>query len=301
MGRKPKTLKTRGTFPKIPNVQNPKQSKKPRQLKRTMKPKKLPIFQLKDIFEAPPLRIFLFQLEGLPDEVLLNVLSFLELPDLNRCEQVSKRLKSVVQIESLWQKLIFFNNTRPIKINMPINFVEKILDRGCKTLCLKRYRLTQTRRLVKKPGLNKLINLNLHQCELPSSFLEKLLSSSHSLKKLALTKYHLHGLSYDVLSNFFNQNGQTLQTLNLVFTNGVRLELIELIIKNCTGLKEIDLSGCCQSEACTSLLVNGITKSIEKFGLGFRRYGSDSADGYITTLVSRCNKIKSLNLGYRFI
>jgi hypothetical protein len=215
----------------------------------------------------------------------------------------------------LWQKLILINNTCPIKIDMPINFVEKILDRGCKTLCLIRYRLTvgtpvssdlpaymtRSKRMVEKPGSNKLINLNLHQCELPTSFFEKLLSSSHSLKKLALTKYNLYGLSYDILSNFYSHNGQTLQTLNLAFTNGVRYEHIELIIKNCTGLIEIDLSGCCQSEACTSLLVNGITKSIEKFGLGFRRYDSDSADGYITTLVSRCNKIKSLNLGYRFV
>ena len=70
----------------------------------------------------------------------------------------------------------------------------------------------------------------------------------------------------------------------------------------CTRLKEIELSGCCQSEACTSLLVNSITKSIEKFGLGFiGKYDSDSADGYIKTLVSRCKKIKSLNLGYRFV
>ena len=261
-----------------------------------------------------------FELEGLPDEVLLKVLSFLELPDLTRCEQVSKRLKSVVQIESLWQKLICFNNTRYDKIDMSINFVEKILSRGCKTLCLKRYRLTgdacssdlsaymtRSKSLVNQvkveenPGSPKLINLKLYQCELPNSFSEKLLSSIHSLKTLSLTKFIIHRLSYDVLSTFYGKNGQTLQTLNLAFTTGIRVEHIELIIKNCTGLKEIDLSGCCQSEACTSLLVNGITKSIEKFGLGFRRYDSDNADGYITTLVSRCNKIKSLNLGHRFV
>ena len=42
------------------------------------------------------------QLEDLPVEVLLNVLNYLELPDLNLFGQVSKRLKSVSLVESLW-------------------------------------------------------------------------------------------------------------------------------------------------------------------------------------------------------
>ena len=248
-----------------------------------------------------------FELEGLPDEVLLKVLSFLELPDLTRCEQVSKRLKSIVQIESLWQKLICFNNND--KIDMSINFVEKILSRGCKTLSLKRYRLTgdaymtRSKSLVEeKLGSSKLINLNLYQCELPNGFSEKLMSSIQNLKKLSLTQFNIYRISNGILSNFYSLNGQTLQTLNLAFSCGIKLENFQLIVNNCTRLKEIELSGCCQSEACTSLLVNSITKSIEKFGLGFTgKYDSDSADGYITTLVSRCKKIKSLNLGYRFV
>jgi hypothetical protein len=44
------------------------------------------------------------QLDSLSNEVLLNVLSFLELPDLNRFGQVSKRLKSI-SLE-LWQKIV---------------------------------------------------------------------------------------------------------------------------------------------------------------------------------------------------
>ena len=45
------------------------------------------------------------QFEDLPDEVMINVLNFLDLPDLVRCGLVSKRFRSVSFIESLWQKI----------------------------------------------------------------------------------------------------------------------------------------------------------------------------------------------------
>ena len=49
------------------------------------------------------------QLEDLPDEVILNVLNFLELSDLIRCGLVSKRFRSLSFIESLWQKMDISN------------------------------------------------------------------------------------------------------------------------------------------------------------------------------------------------
>ena len=49
------------------------------------------------------------ELEDLPDEVILNVLHFLDLPDLIRCGLVSKRFRSVSFIESLWQKIDISN------------------------------------------------------------------------------------------------------------------------------------------------------------------------------------------------
>ena len=44
------------------------------------------------------------QFQDLPDELILNVLNFLQLPDLIRCGLVSKRIRTVSFIESLWQK-----------------------------------------------------------------------------------------------------------------------------------------------------------------------------------------------------
>ena len=265
-----------------------------------------------------------FQLEDLPDEVLLNVLNFLELPDLNRCGQVSKKLKTVSLIQSLWQKIVLFNDTKPKKTVLSIDLVEKILERGCKTLCLKRCTLTGAAysslifdtisnldyldfeeyevmiesdkcqmKAEKNPYLSQLINLELYQCDLSKGFMETLLFSSHSLKRFSLTKYNFNILSDGVLSTFYSQNGQTLQTLNLVSSRVVNLEHIELIVKNCIRLKEVDLSCCCLSCEGISSLVNGITTAIEKFSLGFH---SNVKDRHVKILVSRCKKITSLNL-----
>ena len=50
------------------------------------------------------------RLEDLPDELIQNVLNFLELPDLLSCGLVSKRIRSVSFIESLWQKIDISNS-----------------------------------------------------------------------------------------------------------------------------------------------------------------------------------------------
>ena len=257
-------------------------------------------------------KLFTIELEDLPVEVLLKVFNFLELLDLNRFGQVSKILKSVSLVESLWQRVILFNNTRPKMMTVSINLVEKIFDRGCKTLRLKRCSITGAYlrhifdnqlmvnyiKIDEKPDPSQLINLDLYQCEFTNGSLETLLSSSHSLKKLSLTEVNINLIDYDIFHTFYSQNGQTLETLNLAFTHVIDCFHIELLVKNCNGLKEVDLSDCRLSDHCIHLLVNGLTKNIEKVGLALTSSVSDSS---ITTLVSRCKKITSLNLAFNYI
>ena len=256
------------------------------------------------------------KLGDLPVEVLLNVFIFLELPDLNRCGQVSKRLRSISLVQSLWQTVILLNDTWnsdcPEKTTMSINLVERILDRGCTTLSLQRCRLKGTysryffdgglsKNLIKKiriSGSSQLINLDLYQCDFTNGSLETLLLSCHSLKKLSLTEYNINIFPLSILRTFYSQNGQSLQILNLAFTHVLDGEHIKLIVKNCVGLKEVDFSDCCLSDHCIRLLVKGITKNVEKIGLAL---SSSVSDHSIAILVSRCNKIKSLNLAFNYI
>ena len=44
------------------------------------------------------------QLENLPNEVIIHVFRFLEIVDLLKCEQVSKRFKDLSNNEYLWPK-----------------------------------------------------------------------------------------------------------------------------------------------------------------------------------------------------
>ena len=217
----------------------------PSQLESTIKRQKL-----------PPL-----QLEDLSDEVILNILSFLELPDLNRFSQVSKRLR--------------------------------ILYRSCKNLCIKRCRLTGATYLQ-----DWIENLELYQCDFTYGVLEALMSSSHSLKKFSLTNYTKYNLFHRNLHTFYSRNGQTLRTLNLAFTSILDEKHMDIIVKKCTGLKEVDFSNCHLSSESLNSLVEGITKNIEKVSLAS---SSSVRDASIRVLVSGCKKIKYLDLSLNSI
>ena len=80
--------------------------------------------------EAKCQKLSIFPFEDLPDEIILNVLSFLDIKDLLRCSQTSKRIRMISNDESLWLKI---NISRK---RVPAAFLQKILINGCKYLSL---------------------------------------------------------------------------------------------------------------------------------------------------------------------
>ena len=291
------------------------------------------------------------QFQDLPDELILNVLNFLQLPDLIRCGLVSKRIRSVSFIESLWEKIDIVNSGNSRK-RVPTNLLKRIINRGCKSLSLRgckvkgnlkysdfnldlnywNYRLfefqTEHDRILsnytnsklqksrslssdyvskyiksrysdlgKQMGTSKLISLNLTDCDVQQEVLNVLLTACHSLKKLTLTKVFLTTYMLQIICN---QNGQTLQTLDLNGTNGIGIyqyflpQDILLIVKNCVSLKEVDFSGCQLFGKSIELLVNNLSPNVEKLALS----SNFTTDDHITALVSRCKRITSLNLAY---
>ena len=301
--------------------------------------------------------------EDMPDEVILNMLNFLELPDLIRFGLVSKRLRSVSFIESLWQKIDISKSGHSRKI-VPTDLVKKIINRSCKSLCLReckiignlkhsdfsldlnywfnqeektkfidqirtekklriedssdssdsdsdsdsdcdfmcRKRIFSIKRIKTetKMGTSQLISLDLTNCKVKHCVMNVLLTACHSLKNLSLRKAVLTPFMFEIICY---QNGQTLQTLDLTLTNGTNdysqnflpSDML-LIVNNCVILKEVDFSGCRLSENCVEILVNNISQNVEKLGLGGP--GIHAEDEHIVALVSRCNKISSLNLSF---
>ena len=286
------------------------------------------------------------KLEDLSDEVILKVFNFLELPDLIRCGLVSKRIRSVSFIESLWQKIDILNSDNSRKKIVSTELVKRIINRGCKSLSLrgckvkgtlqysdfsldsnywsdqdkkiKNIKQTKTKNKLrthfgcswsnstdceltyKKDTqiASQLIHLDLTQCDIKRCVLRVLLTACHSLKKLTLQNLLLN---HYIFQRICIQNGQTLETLDLTFTRASPCEFktrdMRLIVKNCIRLKEVDFSGCRLSENCMKLLVNNLSPNVEKVSLG--AYGTYTEDMHIDALVSRCNKITSLNLAFR--
>ena len=72
--------------------------------------------------------------EDLPNEVLMRIFEFLDLIDVTNIAQVSKRLRNFCKDESLMQKFVEKINLYNKKV--PIKFLEKIMDYGCKYLSL---------------------------------------------------------------------------------------------------------------------------------------------------------------------
>ena len=239
------------------------------------------------------------EFEAFPNELLLNILGFLEIIDLIKCSQTSKRVRVICYEKSLWQKINLS------KKRVQTEFLQKVIDYGCKCLSLNEAKIIGTLRLENESQLN---HLDLSGCRAENqSVFNELLNSCHSLQTLSFT-------NAVNISQLTVQNGKTLQILN--FWCGVqgllctlRLSSIVCILKNCSALKELHfwngvtmldemVNGnlchlCGIDNEALDYLVNNISTQIEKFSLGFDPYRGEEK---IKTLVSRCTKLKELRL-----
>ena len=227
---------------------------------------------------------------ALPNEVICHVFSYLKIADLLKCGQVSKRLRAI-SVDS-WPK----------KLNLcykkvPIGFIQKLLDSGCKYLGLSEVILEGTMNL---PNVSRLRYLNLSGFGLKNQDnAEKLLASCFSLQKLSLSGCHL---SSKLINSISLQNGKTLRVLDLSNCSLSPIENscfdcrepIHEIVENCTELKEFSLKRTNLPVGLIDILVFNLTSKIEKldlFGMTYLR------DEHVKILVTRCNKITDLNLG----
>ena len=232
--------------------------------------------------------------EKFPSELLLKIFSFLEILDLMKCSQASKRIRIICFDESLWQKIDLS------KKSVPTEFLQKVIDYGCKWLNLNQTNLIGTLRLENESQIH---HLDLSGCAAESlSVFEELLNSCHYLQTLSFTQQVN-------ISQLLSQNGQTLQILNCFCGLRSRLDLstIECIIENCSKLKELhfwngvnvfEMDGnfcylCGIDNDAIDYLVNNISPEIEKFSLGFDPYLGEEK---IKVLVSRCTKLKELRI-----
>ena len=248
-------------------------------------------------------------LQDLPDEIILKVINYLQIKDLIRCGDTSKRIRNISRDESLWQKLntsklsgIFSTlNLKFQKHNLPIDFLKMVLENGCKYLHLESTVLcspmelgnvTKDKMCLKK--VSKLRCLDLKCCMASRDCFEEILISCYSLQKLSITSGFFHVLfSQKMIESICYQNSRTLKTLNLRGCEGLNLDSIQKITNNCKNLTNVDFSGTCLSEESIKFLVSNLTSTVEKLNLD-NLY--DVKDDHVKTLVKRCDKLSLLIL-----
>ena len=235
------------------------------------------------------------QLEDLPNELIHRVFRFLNIVELLKCAEVSKRFRAISDDDQyLWPK----------KLNLcykkvPVGFLQRLLDSGCKYLSLSGAVLQGTPNF---PKASVLKYLNLAGFGLKNNP-EKILKSCFSLQKLSLSELPL---SLKLISITSLQNSKTLTILdlskctfmgphsNIGYSNKCELDCILQIVETCTELKELSLCKTFLCETSIDFLVSNLTSQIEKLDL----FNMDSlTDNHVKKLVTRCNKITNLNLG----
>ena len=69
-----------------------------------------------------------YKIDDLPDELILEILSFMNVKEIIKCGQVSKRIRSICSDETLWQKVNLYNKI------VPVDFLIRLVDNKCKYL-----------------------------------------------------------------------------------------------------------------------------------------------------------------------
>ena len=116
-------------------------------------------------------------LDGLPTEILLKIFGSFEMLDLLRCGQVSKRIRSIANYKTLWQKV---NLKYRYKVTAAL--IRLILENGCKHLIIGDLHVEGDLMPVQNFQLKHLVAGRIK----PVKTLEVILASCHSLEKLSL-------------------------------------------------------------------------------------------------------------------
>jgi hypothetical protein len=219
--------------------------------------------------------------DHMPDEVQLKIFKTLEIKDLIRCAQVSKRTRRICHDESMWKKVNLYEKV------VPSEFIEMILENGCKYLNLKSSVIVGSLNLSRNDY--DVRYLNLSQCHANEGVLEKLISSCKSLQKLSLDRLSLNSHAMD------SCKFQQLQTLDLHSFRGLDLELMKNILsfKTLTEVSFRNHPNKYNSDWLIQYFVENLSSDVEKVSLG----GMTSLkDKHVKILVERCKKIKELEL-----
>merc|ERR1712051_45667 len=225
-----------------------------------------------------------------------KIFSLLDIKGVLRCGQVSKRLRTISNDQSLWSKLNLSGR------QVPYGFIEKAVQNGGEYLNLCSSWVHGGKK-AEEPWKLKYLQMSQNSDEWDKcglTLLEKVLQNCHFLQKLSVDNRFLNTREIEQIC----QNGETLQYLSLEgcdidYYN--RTELIQKLFTKCPQLTELSIYKYAGNNGVANTfldqniyaLVNNLTSNILKVNLGNHECVQDE---HVNTLVKRCNKITELDL-----
>ena len=236
-------------------------------------------------------KLSFFCLEDLPNEILLEIFSLLDIKGVLQCGQVSKRLRAICNDQSLWLKLNIFDR------EVPFDFIEKAIQNGCEYLNLSCSCILHGAKKSEVPWKLKYLEISW-----APNGLEGVLQNSHFLQKLSVDNLSLDSFAIEKIC----QNGETLRILNLERCNidyYRRTELIQKLFTKCSQLIEVNLNKGIEGFYGNQILldphlfalINNLTANILRLNLSAQDYVEDK---HVKTLVQKCRKITELGLSF---
>lgn len=246
-----------------------------------------------------------FFLNDLPDEILLKIFLYLSSPkDFGRCLQVSKRFNQILKDVKLWQNIRIWNCKFLRRKRISAKFFSQALDYGLENLSLRRCVVNGVLECRDKNQLKSLylkwmnfykgdnrefVSSMFENCQ----FLQRLFIQGRGSSKLDFQRITLNGHSLKVVNIYFHQDRFRVWWTQASLT--LNLEIVKLIVDNCTELSELALSNI--SQEAVEYLCQNLTPKIRKLHLDCRAM----VDFYLPTqnikiLSSRFDKLTALSI-----
>ncbi|XP_053313933.1 S-phase kinase-associated protein 2 isoform X2 [Spea bombifrons] len=219
--------------------------------------------------------------DTLPDELLLGIFSYLHLTDLVRVSRVCKRWNRLSCDESLWYSLDLCGK------HLADGVVGKLLSLGvvvfrCPRSCIGEPMFTGVRPL-------RLQHVDLSNCTVSKDALLSIVSRCYRLQNLSLEGMEL---SDDIMRSIA-QNTDLIR-LNIGGCSGFSPDSLVEMLKNCSGLCELNLSWCDFTADHVKCAVSRFPSSITELNFSGYRQNLELSD--VETLVTRCPELTSLDL-----
>ncbi|XP_063312925.1 S-phase kinase-associated protein 2 [Pelobates fuscus] len=218
---------------------------------------------------------------AIPDELLLNIFSYLHLTDLLRAANVCKRWNRLSCDESLWYSLDLCGK----------HLADGVFGRllSCGVVVLRCPRTAIGEPMLTDVGSLRLQHVDLSNCTVSTDALQNIFASCSRLQNLALEGLELS----DGIMSFIAQNSDLIR-LNLGGCSGFSPEALTAVLKNCTKLSEFNLSWCDFTAEHVQTAASNFPSSITE--LNFSGYRQNLEQSELECLAARCPNLTSLDL-----